>query len=183
MCSPPMPSRSASSRATFRSAHRCSLFMLPILAVGAFFVLRGVTRRTKEMARMSATTAGNARRRGVAARARRQQRRWALWGSYGALAVFVIIFLVPPFYTLMTSLKSSAEIGAQKGNPWLVASPDPGEFLVADHLPELPALLPEFGDGHRAGGRRQHGDLGAGGVQPGAAWASRAARPSAPACS
>jgi multiple sugar transport system permease protein len=27
-----------------------SLFMFPILAIAAFFVLRGVTRRTKEMA-------------------------------------------------------------------------------------------------------------------------------------
>ena len=26
------------------------------------------------------------------------QRRWALWGSYAALAVFVAMFLTPPFY-------------------------------------------------------------------------------------
>ena len=48
---------------------------------------------------------------------------WALWGSYIALGVFVIMFLVPPFYTLMTSLKSSAEISAQTGSPWLVHHP------------------------------------------------------------
>ena len=42
---------------------------------------------------------------------------WALWGSYTALSVFVVMFLVPPFYTLMTSLKSSAEISAQTGSP------------------------------------------------------------------
>ncbi len=35
----------------------------------------------------------------------------------------MIIFLVPPFYTLMTSLKSSAEISAQQGSPWLVHHP------------------------------------------------------------
>ncbi len=52
-----------------------------------------------------------------------RQRVWALWGSYIALAVFVVIFLVPPFYTLMTSLKSSAEISAQQGNPWIVHHP------------------------------------------------------------
>jgi multiple sugar transport system permease protein len=52
-----------------------------------------------------------------------RQRTWALWGSYAALLVFVIIFLVPPFYTVMTSLKSSAEISAQQGNPWLVHHP------------------------------------------------------------
>ena len=45
------------------------------------------------------------------------QREWALWGSYIALSVFVVMFLVPPFYTLMTSLKSSAEISAQSGSP------------------------------------------------------------------
>ena len=52
-----------------------------------------------------------------------KQRLWALWGSYIALGFFVIIFLVPPFYTLMTSLKSSAEISAQTGSPWLVHHP------------------------------------------------------------
>ena len=52
-----------------------------------------------------------------------KQRMWALWGSYIALGVFVFMFLVPPFYTLMTSLKSSAEISAQTGSPWLVRHP------------------------------------------------------------
>jgi multiple sugar transport system permease protein len=52
-----------------------------------------------------------------------RQRLWALWGSYIALGVFVFMFLVPPFYTLMTSLKSSAEISAQTGSPWLVKHP------------------------------------------------------------
>ncbi|HET7880907.1 MAG TPA: carbohydrate ABC transporter permease [Acetobacteraceae bacterium] len=52
-----------------------------------------------------------------------RQNAWALWGSYIALGFFVIIFLVPPFYTLMTSLKSSAEISAQTGSPWLVHHP------------------------------------------------------------
>jgi multiple sugar transport system permease protein len=50
-------------------------------------------------------------------------RRWALWASYAALSVFVVMFLVPPFYMLMTSLKTSAEISAQHTNPWLVAHP------------------------------------------------------------
>jgi multiple sugar transport system permease protein len=52
-----------------------------------------------------------------------RQHAWALWGSYIALGVFVVIFLAPPFYTLMTSLKSSAEISAQQGNPWIVHHP------------------------------------------------------------
>jgi multiple sugar transport system permease protein len=53
----------------------------------------------------------------------RRQRAWALWGSYIALGFFVVIFLVPPFYTLMTSFKSSAEISAQSGNPWFPHHP------------------------------------------------------------
>lgn len=74
---------------------------------------------------MSSTTAVA----GAVSRARRthnslhRQRLWALWGSYIALGVFVVIFLVPPFYTIMTSLKSSAEIGAQKGSPWYAHHP------------------------------------------------------------
>jgi multiple sugar transport system permease protein len=57
------------------------------------------------------------------------QRRWALWGSYAALAVFAVMFLVPPFYTLVTSLKSSAEISAQQGSPWLVHHPTLENFV------------------------------------------------------
>jgi multiple sugar transport system permease protein len=57
------------------------------------------------------------------------ERRWALWGSYAALAVFVVMFLVPPFYTVVTSLKSSAEISAQQGSPWLVHHPTLENFV------------------------------------------------------
>jgi len=79
---------------------------------------------------MSATTADQAR-----ARARnksgslRRQHQWALWGSYTALSAFVIMFLTPPFYMLMTSLKTSAEISAEKGNPWIVQSPTINNFV------------------------------------------------------
>jgi multiple sugar transport system permease protein len=52
-----------------------------------------------------------------------RQRTWALWSSYAALSVFVVMFLVPPFYTVITSLKSSAEMSAQAGNPWVVQHP------------------------------------------------------------
>ena len=52
-----------------------------------------------------------------------RERQWALWGSYAALLVFVVMFLVPPFYMVMTSLKSSAEISAQTGSPWIVHAP------------------------------------------------------------
>jgi multiple sugar transport system permease protein len=68
---------------------------------------------------MSATTmspagAMHARRR----HSLHRQRAWALWGSYAALAVFVLMFLVPPLYTIATSLKTSQEIGAETGSPW-----------------------------------------------------------------
>ncbi len=52
-----------------------------------------------------------------------RQRQWALWGSYIALGVFVVIFLVPPFYMVMTSLKTSQEIGAETGSPWYAHHP------------------------------------------------------------
>src|SRR5579875_3603723 len=79
-------------------------------------------------------TAGMAPRR-MRTRSLARQRRWALWGSYAALAVFVVMFLVPPFYTLMTSLKSSAEISAQAGNPWIVHHPTLRNFiyLITNH--------------------------------------------------
>ena len=67
------------------------------------------------------TTALPVRPRRVPSLAR--QRRWALWSSYGALSVFVVMFLVPPFYMLVTSLKTSAEISEQRTSPWLVAHP------------------------------------------------------------
>jgi len=64
---------------------------------------------------------------------RSRQRRWALWGSYAALAVFVLMFLIPPFYMLMTSLKTSAEISEEKTNPWLVYRPTMENYLDLIH--------------------------------------------------
>jgi multiple sugar transport system permease protein len=79
----------------------------------------------------SSTGALAGRRRGFSLAA---QRRWALWGSYAALAVFVVMFLAPPFFMVMTSLKTSAEISAQQGNPWLAHQPTLRNFseLIAD---------------------------------------------------
>jgi multiple sugar transport system permease protein len=57
-----------------------------------------------------------------------RQRRWALWGSYIALLTFVFAFLVPPIYTLVTSLKTSAEISSLEGSPWLVKHPTLANF-------------------------------------------------------
>jgi multiple sugar transport system permease protein len=59
----------------------------------------------------------------------KRERRWALWGSYGALTVFTLMFLVPPVYTLTTSLKTSSEVSARSGNPWLVQHPTLANFV------------------------------------------------------
>jgi multiple sugar transport system permease protein len=49
-------------------------------------------------------------------------RKRALYWSYFFLVLFVIFFLMPPIYMLITSLKTSAEIGAVT-NPWWVYHP------------------------------------------------------------
>src|SRR6188768_2240237 len=51
-----------------------------------------------------------------------RDRRWALRWSYFFLVLFAIFFLMPPFYMLLTSLKTSGEISAA-ANPWWVSNP------------------------------------------------------------
>jgi multiple sugar transport system permease protein len=65
-----------------------------------------------------------ARHRSLAA-----ERRWALLGSYAALALFVVFFLTPPVYTVLTSLKTSKEIGGEAGSPWVVHHPTLSNYL------------------------------------------------------
>ena len=62
--------------------------------------------------------APDAVRYGSIARGQRRTLRW----SYFFLILFVIFFLMPPIYMLITSLKTSAEIGAVT-NPWWVYHP------------------------------------------------------------
>jgi multiple sugar transport system permease protein len=57
-----------------------------------------------------------------------QSRRWALRWSYFFLTLFAIFFLMPPFYMLITSLKSKEEIAAIT-NPWWVSSPTLSNFI------------------------------------------------------
>ena len=52
----------------------------------------------------------------------RSERRRALYWSYFFLVLFAVFFLTPPIYMLITSLKSSAEVGAVT-NPWWVYHP------------------------------------------------------------
>ena len=59
------------------------------------------------------------------------------------------------------------DLGAER-QPVAGPPSDAGELLVPDHLPELPDLLPEFGDDHDLYRGDQHGDLHPRRVQPGA---------------
>ncbi len=53
----------------------------------------------------------------------RSERRWALWVSYTSLIIASIIFLAPPAYMLITSLKTNADMANLAGNPWLLTNP------------------------------------------------------------
>jgi len=59
-----------------------------------------------------------------------RQRMWALYGSYAALIVFVIFFLIPPFHMFITSFKTSAEVSSMTGNPWIVRNPTLSNYVV-----------------------------------------------------
>lgn len=69
------------------------------------------------MATVTAETAASGR--GLRASLTRN-RRWALIASYACLIVFVIFFLFPPYYMLLTSLKTNAEIAELSTNPWII---------------------------------------------------------------
>ncbi len=53
----------------------------------------------------------------------RAERRWALVTAYASLIFAAVIFLAPPLYMLVTSLKTSAEIANPQGSPWMVNDP------------------------------------------------------------
>src|ERR1700746_1355918 len=50
-----------------------------------------------------------------------RSRRWALILSYVFLVIFAAFFLVPPYYMIVTSLKSNAEVAHLSSNPWLLS--------------------------------------------------------------
>ena len=52
-----------------------------------------------------------------------RERRWAMWTAYASLILAAVIFLAPPVYMFITSLKGSAEVANMQGNPWMVRSP------------------------------------------------------------
>ena len=49
-------------------------------------------------------------------------RRWALVLSYACLTLFAVLFLLPPYYMIVTSLKSNAEVAHMVTNPWIIAN-------------------------------------------------------------
>ena len=50
-----------------------------------------------------------------------RNRRWALIASYVFLILFAIFFLMPPYYMVVTALKSDAEMAQLATNPWFIA--------------------------------------------------------------
>jgi multiple sugar transport system permease protein len=52
-----------------------------------------------------------------------RERVWALRLAYASLIFAAIIFLAPPVYMLITSVKTSVEMADQSLNPWLVRDP------------------------------------------------------------
>jgi multiple sugar transport system permease protein len=59
-------------------------------------------------------------------------RRWALYASYFFLTIFIIFFLFPPYYMLITSFKTNEEISSLAGNPWIIHGP-----MTLDHYSNL----------------------------------------------
>jgi multiple sugar transport system permease protein len=66
----------------------------------------------------------------------RLERRWALITAYASLIFAAIVMLAPPFYMLITSLKSSAEISDLSGIPWIVRDPTLSNYtaLIGDPM-------------------------------------------------
>ena len=62
----------------------------------------------------------------------RKNRRWALWASYFFLFLFIVFFLFPPYYMIITSFKSDAEITSLTTVPFLIQ-----EGMTLDHYKKL----------------------------------------------
>jgi multiple sugar transport system permease protein len=72
---------------------------------------------------MTATTASGPVVRPRAKRASlSRNRKWALYASYFFLILFAIFFLMPPYYMIVTALKSDAEVAHMATNPWIIAN-------------------------------------------------------------
>ena len=67
----------------------------------------------------AAVAAGAPRSLGVRTSLSRN-RRWALITSYVFLVIFAVFFLIPPYYMVVTALKSDAEVAHMATNPWII---------------------------------------------------------------
>lgn len=64
-----------------------------------------------------------------AGRSMKADRRKAMLWSYFFLGLFVVFFLTPPVYMLITSLKSNAEISMATSSPWWIAAPTLDNYI------------------------------------------------------
>ena len=72
---------------------------------------------------MTSTTVAAPAPRGFSVRSSlKRNRRWALITSYVFLIIFAIFFLLPPYYMIVTALKSDAEVAHMTANPWIIAN-------------------------------------------------------------
>jgi len=70
----------------------------------------------------TAAVAETAPRQVAAGSSLRRNRRWALIASYVFLIIFAIFFLIPPYYMIVTALKTDTEVAHLATNPWFVAN-------------------------------------------------------------
>jgi len=69
----------------------------------------------------AATVSDSVAGRGARHASLKRSRRWALITSYVFLVLFAIFFLVPPYYMIVTSLKTDAEVAHMATNPWWIS--------------------------------------------------------------
>jgi len=70
-----------------------------------------------------------------------RNRRWALILSYVFLIMFAVFFLAPPYYMIVTSLKTNVEVAHLSSNPWFIA-----DGVTLEHYLDLitKTLFPTF---------------------------------------
>jgi multiple sugar transport system permease protein len=75
----------------------------------------------------------------MASRSVGRRRRWALFGSYASLGLFAVLFLLPPYYMLVTSFKTPHEIQTMPGFPLII-----NEGATLEHYRRLFLETPFF---------------------------------------
>jgi multiple sugar transport system permease protein len=68
-----------------------------------------------------------------------RRRRWGLIGSYASLGFFAVLFLLPPYYMLVTSFKTPHEIQTMPGFPLII-----NEGITLEHYRRLFLHTPFF---------------------------------------